>query len=134
MFQTNNRVNKMWAFFEPIVTLAHRRGLVDRLGFQRLVYFLTHPRGYSSINIGMLFAFITYMNRFYSRMDSMSRFVSAMQRAGASTQRVFAILDRTPSVAEPKRPVHPGRLKGKVEFRDVGFQYGTRRVFAGCQS
>ena len=55
----------------------------------------------------------------------MSRMVSATQRAGASAQRVFAILDRMPSVAEPRIPVHPGRLQGEVEFRDVGFHYGT---------
>ena len=82
----------------------------------------------------MLFAFIAYISRFYARMDSMSRMVAAVQRAGASTQRMFAILDRVPSVAEPKRPVHPGRLQGEVEFRDVGFQYGTRPRVAGRQS
>jgi ATP-binding cassette subfamily B protein len=129
VFQTNNRVNKMWAFFEPMVTLLTDAGLWIVWAFSA-VYIFYHPND-SHINIGVLIAFITYMNRFYSRMDSMSRFVAALQRAGASTQRVFAILDRTPSVAEPKRPVHPGRLKGKIEFRDVGFQYGTRRVLQG---
>ena len=33
-----------------------------------------------------------------------------------------------PSVAEPVHPVHPGRLQGEVEFRDVGFHYGTRPI------
>jgi ATP-binding cassette, subfamily B, bacterial len=126
VFQTNNRVNKMWAFFEPIVTLLTDAGLWIVWAFSAW-YIYNYPQD-THINIGVLFLFITYMNRFYSRMDSMSRFVSAMQRAGASTQRVFAILDRAPSVAEPKRPVHPGRLSGKLEFRGVGFQYGTRRV------
>jgi ATP-binding cassette subfamily B protein len=126
VFQTNNRVNKMWAFFEPMVTLLTDGGLWIVWAFSA-VYIFYHPND-KSINIGVLIAFTTFMNRFYSRMESMSRFVSALQRAGASTQRVFAILDRTPSVAEPKRPVHPGRLEGKIEFRDVSFQYGTRRV------
>jgi ATP-binding cassette subfamily B protein len=58
----------------------------------------------------------------------MSRMVSAVQRAGASAQRIFAILDRVPSVAEPVRPVHPGRLNGELEFREVGFHYGARPV------
>ena len=33
-----------------------------------------------------------------------------------------------PSVAEPVRPGPSGRLRGEIEFRDVGFHYGTRPV------
>jgi ATP-binding cassette subfamily B protein len=80
------------------------------------------------ITVGALWLFVALTNRFYSRMDSMSRMVSAVQRAGASAQRIFAILDRVPSVAEPVRPVHRERLRGEVEFRDVAFHYGTRPV------
>jgi ATP-binding cassette subfamily B protein len=31
-------------------------------------------------------------------------------------------------VADPVKPVHPGRLKGKIELRDVSFKYGNRTV------
>ena len=72
--------------------------------------------------------FVQYISRFYGRMDSMSRIVAATERAGASAHRIFAILDRVPSVAEPVHPVHPGRLKGEVEFHGVGFHYGTRPI------
>jgi ATP-binding cassette subfamily B protein len=58
----------------------------------------------------------------------MSRMVQATQRAGASAQRVFEILDRVPSVGEPADPVRPGRLKGRVELSHVNFRYGTRQV------
>ena len=57
----------------------------------------------------------------------MSRIVSAVQRAAASAHRIFEILDRVPSVPEPMRPVHPGRLQGELELVDVGFRYGTGR-------
>ena len=80
------------------------------------------------LTVGDLTIFVGYISRFYGRMDSMSRMVAAVQRAGASAQRIFAILDRVPSVAEPTRPVHPGRLRGEVEFRGVGFRYGARPV------
>ena len=82
----------------------------------------------TDIEFGDLYLFVAYISTFYARMDSMSRMVAAVQRAGASAQRIFAILDRVPSVAEPVHPVHPGRLKGEVEFRDVGFHYGTRPI------
>ena len=63
--------------------------------------------------MGVLIAFVAYISRFYARLDSMSRMVAAVQRAAASTQRIFEILDRVPSVAEPVNPVHPGRLAGR---------------------
>ncbi len=134
VFQANNRVNILWSFFESVVGYLTNVGLLVvwvyaawRI-FHQLPILDESKAPPSYITVGMLMAFILYIKEFYSRMDSMSRFLAAMQRAGASTQRVFAILDRTPSVAEPKRPVHPGRLEGKVEFRGVGFQYGARRV------
>ena len=69
-----------------------------------------------------------YIARFYMRLDSMSRMVSATQRAAASAQRVFGVMDREATVQEPLNPVSPGRLRGRIEFRDVGFRYGTRSV------
>jgi ATP-binding cassette subfamily B protein len=80
------------------------------------------------INVGELTAFIAYITRFYARLDSMSRVVSAVQRAAASAARVFEILDRVPSVAEPARPVPTGRLRGDIEFASVGFRYGNRTI------
>ena len=72
-----------------------------------------------------------YISRFYGRMDSMSRMVAATQRAGASVQRIFGILDRVPSVAEPVHPVPIQRPRGEVEFRGVGFRYDARPVLRG---
>ena len=65
----------------------------------------------------MLVGFVQYITRFYGRMDSMSRMVAAVQRAGGSAQRIFAILDRVPSVAEPVHPVRVERVAGQVESR-----------------
>ena len=62
------------------------------------------------------------------RLESMSRFLASTQRAAASTHRIFEILDRRATVADPVRPVHPGRLRGKIELRNVSFKYGTRTV------
>ena len=62
------------------------------------------------VTVGVLTAFLAYIARFYGRMESMIRMASATQRAAASAQRIFEILDRKPSVPEPVRPVHPGRV------------------------
>ena len=122
VLHANDRVNTFWSFFGPTVALLTDLGLLVVWGFGAWRIFQ------HQINVGDLTAFVAYISRFYGRMDSMSRMVSAVQRAGASAQRIFAILDRVPSVAEPVRPVHPGRLNGELEFRKVGFHYGARPV------
>ena len=122
VFQANCRVNALWSFFEPVVSLLTALGLAVVWGYGSWRVFQ------QDLTVGYLSILVGYISRFYGRMDSMSRMVAAIQRAGASSNRIYAILDRVPSVAEPVRPVHPGRLKGEVEFRGVGFHYGTRPV------
>jgi len=122
VLNANDRVNAQWSFFGPTVTLLTDLGLLVVWGAGAWRVFQ------GDLLPGGLLAFVLYISRFNARMDSMSRMVSAVQRAGASAQRIFAILDRVPSVAEPVKPVHPGRLRGAIEFRDVGFHYGARPI------
>lgn len=122
VLEANDRVNAVWTFFWPMVVLLNQVGLI-------VVWAFGAWRVYEGqITVGVLTAFLAYISRFYTRLESMSRMVTATQRAGASAQRIFEILDRVPSVPEPTRPVHPGRLEGAIEFRNVGFRYGSRQV------
>ncbi len=126
VLRANDRVNNIWTFFQPIVSLLTSLGLLVVWGFGSWQIII-----HQGVSFGILQGFVQYLIRFYGRMDSMSRIVAATQCAGASAQRIFAILDRVPSVAEPVHPVHPGRLQGEVEFRGVGFHYGSRPVLTG---
>ncbi len=121
----NDRVNKTWAFFTPMVTLLTDTGvLIIWVSGAWLI-------AAGQIKVGVLTAFIAYISKFYTRVESMSRMLAATQRAAASSQRVFEILDRVPTVPEPMTPVHPTRLRGEIELRNVGFQYGTRKILDG---
>jgi ATP-binding cassette subfamily B protein len=122
VLHANDRVNDTWSFFGPLVNLLTQFGLLVVWGFGAWQVY----RGV--IQAGHLVGFQLLISRFYVRLESMSRMVQATQRAGTSTQRLFEILDRQPSVAEPARPVHPGRLKGQVELRGVGFRHGNRQI------
>ncbi|HVW35913.1 MAG TPA: ABC transporter transmembrane domain-containing protein, partial [Pirellulales bacterium] len=118
----NDRVNRVWSIFGPVVTLSTEMGLLVVWAFGAWLVFQ------GQIQVGVLIAFLAYISRFYNRLDSMSRMLAAVQRAAASTQRIFEILDRVPSVAEPANPVRPRRVRGEIEFRNVGFYYGSRPV------
>ena len=84
-----------------------------------------------SVTVGGLTAFLAYIARFYSRVESMVRMVPAAQRASASAQRLFEIIDCRPTVAEDPRPVRPGRVRGRIELSGVHFRYGTREILRG---
>jgi ATP-binding cassette subfamily B protein len=122
---TADRVNVVWSYFTPMVTLLTASGLL-------VVWGVGVWRVYEhQVTVGVLTAFLAYIGRFYTRIEDIIRLVPATQRAAASAQRIFEILDRVPSVAEPVRPVHPGRVHGEIELRGVRFKYGTREVLHG---
>jgi len=121
----NDRVNKVWSLFSPTVTLLTEVGLLVVWGFG--IWQLS--KGH--ITVGVLTAFIAYISRFYTRLDSMSRIVSVTQKAAAGAKRIFDILDHVSSVPEPARPVRLDRIEGRIEIRNAGFRYGNRAVIRG---
>jgi ATP-binding cassette subfamily B protein len=121
----NDRINLLWSFFGPTVTFLTTLGLLVVWSFAAWEIY------HSMITVGVLTAFLAYITRFYARIESMIRMVSATQRAAASAQRIFEILDRVPSVPEPVKPVRPGRLKGRIALGGVRFKYGSREVLHG---
>jgi len=118
----NDRLNKVWSLFSPTVSLLTEVGLLVVWGFG--IWLVAHNK----ITVGVLTAFLAYIGRFYTRLDSMSRIVSVTQKAAAGSKRIFDILDHVSSVPEPTNPVHLPKLSGRIEIRDMGFRYGSRAV------
>jgi ATP-binding cassette subfamily B protein len=121
----NDKVNRLWALFSPTVTLLTEIGLLIVWGFG--IWLVSHQQ----ITVGVLTAFLTYIGRFYLRLDSMSRIVSYTQRAAAGAKRIFDILDHVSSVPEPLKPVHLPSVQGGIQLRSIGFRYGSRTVMRG---
>jgi len=121
----NDRVNAVWSLFTPTVTLLTEVGLLVVWIFG--IWQVSHD----AITVGVLVAFLTYISRFYTRLDSMSRIVSVTQKAAAGAKRIFDILDHVSSVPEPTKPVHIEKVNGAIELRDLGFRYGNRAVIRG---
>jgi ATP-binding cassette subfamily B protein len=121
----NDRVNVIWAFFGPLVSLANELGLLVVWAAGAALVFS------DTLTVGALTAYLAYIARFYGRLESMVRMVPATQRAAASAERIFEILDCDPTVAEPARPIDPGRLTGRIELEGVTFRYAAREVLHG---
>ncbi len=125
LLSINDGLNVIWSFFGPII------GLLTELGLLAVWAFGVWEIFHDEITIGVLTLFVGAIGRFYAKLESMLRIVYSTQKAAASAHRLFEILDRVPSVPEPVKPVHPGRVKGQIEMRGVRFKYGTREVLHG---
>ncbi|MGV3571455.1 MAG: ABC transporter ATP-binding protein [Ramlibacter sp.] len=121
----NDKLNKTWSLFSPTVSLLTDVGLLVVWAFG--IWLVSR----SEITVGVLTAFIAYIGRFYTRLDSMSRIVSVTQKAAAGAKRIFDILDHVSNVPEPARPVKIAALQGAIAMRGVGFRYGNRGVIQG---
>ena len=121
----NDHINKIWSLFSPSVTLLTEIGLLVVWAFG--IWLVSRDE----ITVGVLTAFLAYISRFYTRLDSMSRIVSVTQKAASGAKRIFDILDHVSSVPEPTHPVHLETVSGRIDIRDAGFRYGNRAVIKG---
>jgi ATP-binding cassette, subfamily B, bacterial len=120
--QVNDKLNRVWSLFAPTVTLLTEMGLLVVWGFGIWLV------GKNEVTVGVLTAFLAYIGRFYTRLDSMSRIVSTTQKAAAGAKRIFEILDHVSTVPEPSQPKTLPHVQGCIEVQDVGFRYGNRAV------
>jgi len=121
----NDKINKIWSVFAPSISLMTELGLLVVWGFG--IWLVSK----SEITVGVLMAFISYISRFYGRLDSMSRIVSVTEKSASAAKRIFDILDHVSSVPEPTQPVKLARVEGRIELTDVSFRYGNREVNKG---
>lgn len=127
----NDRLNKTWSLFTPTVSLLTEIGLLVVWAFG--IWLVSRHQ----ITVGVLTAFIAYIGRFYTRLDSMSRIVSVTQKAASGAKRIFDILDHVSNVPEPAQPVKIGDapglqgMRGRIEISGIGFRYGNRSVIRG---
>jgi ATP-binding cassette subfamily B protein len=81
-----------------------------------------------SLEIGVIVAFIFYIQRFFDPIRSLTMQYSIMQRAMTSGRRITEVLDVPTSIAnKPDAVVLTRDMDGSVEFKDVTFGYRADR-------
>ncbi|TIO49381.1 MAG: ABC transporter ATP-binding protein [Mesorhizobium sp.] len=77
-----------------------------------------------SLDVGVMVAFLFYIQRFFDPIRSLTMQYSVMQRAMASGQRISEVLDVPVDVSDRQDAVALSRdMDGSVEFRNVTFGY-----------
>ena len=75
------------------------------------------------LDLGVMVAFLFYVQRFFDPIRSLTMQYSIMQRAMASGQRIFEVLDVPLEVQDRPGALDPSSIDGSVEFKDVTFGY-----------
>jgi len=77
----------------------------------------------SPVEIGVLYAFINYLERFFEPVNMMMFRLSQFQQAIVSAERVFGLLDEEQLAPIKEADGTPDIIEGLIEFQDVSFSY-----------
>jgi ATP-binding cassette subfamily B protein len=78
-----------------------------------------------SLSLGELVAFFLYFNRFFQPIQLLVQQFTVYQQARSSIVKLNALLAEQPSVQEAPDAVPLPQVSGDIQFRSVGFGYGT---------
>ena len=76
-----------------------------------------------SLDLGVLIAFLIYIQRFFQPIRSVTMQLSIMQRAMAAGQRIFEVMDVPVEIQDRPGAIELDDCDGSVEFRGVTFGY-----------
>ena len=81
------------------------------------------------MSIGTLMAYTGYMWMFYGPIHGIAHMDRMLNRAAASVQRIFEILDTEPVIFSKAGALPAREIQGRIELRNVSFSYdGIRKV------
>lgn len=105
----------------PAVDLVYVFALILVLSFFGITSFN------SPIEIGVLYVFINYLDRFFEPVNNMMMRLSMYQQAIVAADRVFTLLDETDLTPQQQKVENNQIQAGEIEFRDVSFSYDGNR-------
>jgi len=79
------------------------------------------------LDLGIMVAFMFYIQRFFDPIRSLTIQYSIMQRAMASGQRIFEVLDVPIDIVDSQNAIELKEIDGSIEFKNVTFGYLPRQ-------
>ncbi|QIW21751.1 ABC transporter ATP-binding protein [Bacillus thuringiensis] len=81
----------------------------------------------SPVEVGVLYAFVNYIHRFFQPVNEMMMKLSFFQQALVSSSRVFHLMDENDLAPVQKGDGNPQVVNGEIEFKNVTFSYDGKR-------
>lgn len=110
-----------YAVFYPAVELLTTAGLAMLLVFGGI---WTYD---GTVSLGVLVAFLQYVQRFYRPISDLAESFNVLQSALAAAERLQALLATRPAIMPPGRPAPEPARTGSIRFDGVWFAYEADR-------
>lgn len=114
---TGLRAGNLMALMFPAVML------VLNVSSVAVIWFGAFQVQYADVEIGTLFAFLTYLMQILMGVMMATFMFVMIPRAAVCATRIGEVLDTPSSVLAPEAPAAAPVEQGRVEFRDVAFTY-----------
>ncbi|HTT95067.1 MAG TPA: ABC transporter ATP-binding protein [Solirubrobacterales bacterium] len=108
---------RLQAFFSPLI------GLLPQIGIALVLLIGGRMVIEGDLSLGNFTAFYTYLVMLAGPLRMLGVAMGMAQRAVASGNRMFEIIDREPTIQSPADPVALPAGGGRVELRDVTLRY-----------
>ena len=105
--------------------------ILTALAIVLAIYFGSGMVQGNEIEIGVLIAFIMYIQRFFDPIRNLTMQYTQLQRSMASGARIFELLDVEPDLVDNPNAGNLPRLKGDVELKDLSFSYAASAEIVG---
>lgn len=128
------RAGRLQAQFTPLVSVLVVFGTIVVVGLGGYVAagnafsFAFINIGASSIDVGTLILFLTYLKMLYQPMRDLSKLTTLASNAASGAERIQEVFDQAPEVIDTIEPyTGPVKLKGNITFENVVFGYTKER-------
>ncbi|MDD5603601.1 MAG: ABC transporter ATP-binding protein [Eubacteriales bacterium] len=97
--------------------------LFQNLAVAILIWYGMNKIAGHSLQIGVLFAFTTYIKQFFNPISDLAEKYTSIQSSLVSADRIFELLDQVEIFEDLDKGEGFDRIKGDIEFQNVWFAY-----------
>jgi len=76
-----------------------------------------------AMTIGSLTVFLAYLSKFFKPVQELAKLTNTIAQASVALERIQTILDTDMIIPQKSTAIHPGKLRGEIEFDHVAFSY-----------
>jgi len=117
MFAAGFRAAWLSALFLPVVQL------ISAFALSAIVWYGGLQAQVGTMTIGGIQAFVSYITFMMWPIQDIARVFAEMQRAIASGERIFSLVDSVPEIRDRPGAIDPGSISGDIHFDSVNFSY-----------
>jgi ABC-type multidrug transport system fused ATPase/permease subunit len=100
--------------------------LLSAIGTSVILLFGGYQAIEGNIKVGILVAFVGYLNAFFDPIQQISQLYTTYQQGMAALDKIFDLLETRPDMVDQPNALDPGRLRGEIELDHVSFSYGEQ--------